>query len=181
MKNGKLLETLAYLDVTASELALLLDLNLRTIQRWLSGEVDIPKSVRCLLESWSTLQYLGLPWRPDGLNLLDQSIRKKQLELHMQTNIELIEVIKKVKARGGPSAPWSVDISRKKANLENMWISFYILPNGGFVPQSYGRSDKKMDFERDRNILEDGFFCIAEKIRNQRVLLSNTQWEYIEI
>jgi hypothetical protein len=72
-------------------------------------------------------------------------------------------------------------LSSKKATLEKMWVSFYILHNGGFVPQSYGRSDKDLDITRDRELLEDAFVCIADELGKQYKNQLEAKWEVVNI
>lgn len=77
---------------------------------------------------------------------------------------DLDAVIQKVKARGGPAAPWHVDLKKRRATLGPIELSFYPLVGGGFSPQFYRRSDQDHDIMRDRPLLEDAFVCIANAI-----------------
>lgn len=181
MNNGNLKESLVYLGISAPELADLLDVNIRTVQRWISGMTEIPMSTERVLEAWALLQRLGLPWRPDGNHLLSLNDLRRQVELHKANAIEIAELIKKVNARGGAAAPWTVNLSAKKATLEKMWVSFYILPNGGFSPQSYGRTDKEIDVQRDKELIEDAIVCIAEEIGKQHKKQLEANWEVVNI
>ena len=181
MNSGKLKESLALLGIDSQDLAHFLDVNLRTIKRWMADEISIPTGVIRLFEAWIMLHKIGLPWRPDGEKFITPNALKQQIALHNQAVLELTEIIKKVNKRGGPAAPWVVNLGMKRATLEKMWISFYTLPNGGFTPQSYGRSDRNPDFERDRPLLEDGFVCIAEAIAKERKKLKEAKWDLIEI
>jgi len=179
MNSGAIKEKLAYLGISAPELAQLLDVNIRTVQRWISGSIEIPMSAERALEAWTSLQSFGLPWRPDGDHFLSPYDMKRQVELHQQNSIELADIIKKVKDRGGAAAPWVVSLSTKRATLEKMWVSFYILPNGSFSPQSYGRSDKEIDINRDKELIEDAFFSIAEAIAIARKKQIEAKWDVV--
>lgn len=181
MNSGKLKESLALLGIDSQELALFLEVNPRTVKRWMGDEISVPTRIVRLLEAWILLHKIGLPWRPDGEKFITPNVLKQQIALHNQAVLELTEIIKKVKKRGGPAAPWVVNLGMKRAILEKMWISFYVLPNGGFAPQSYGRSDRNPDFDRDRPLLEDGFVCIAEAIANERKKLIEAKWDLVEI
>ena len=181
MNNGNLKESLVYLGISATELADLLDVNIRTVQRWVSGVTEIPMSTERVLEAWSLLQRLGLPWRPDGNHLLSLNDLRSQVELHKANALEIANLIRKLNARGGAAAPWAVNLSAKKATLEKMWVSFYILPNGGFSPQSYGRTDKKIDIHRDKELIEDAIVCIAEEIGKQHKKQLEANWEVVNI
>lgn len=183
MQSANLKESLVTLSLSIQDAAQLLGVNMRTIQRWLSGDVDIPISVAHVMQAWLYLNKLGLPWRPDGhsVSLISAEEMRNQLLLHMQHLNELTDVLKKVEKRGGPAAPWNVDLSAKKATLGDIWVRFYVLPNGGFSPQSYGRYDKTPDLERDRLILEDGYACIAEAIANRDKQYKEADWLSVEI
>jgi transcriptional regulator with XRE-family HTH domain len=183
MQSSSLRESLVTLGLNIQELADLLGINVRTVQRWLSGEVDIPKSIECVVNAWMYLNQLGLPWRPDGfsVSLLSVEEVKSQLILHMENTKELAKIIKKVQARGGPAAPWSVDLSAKKATLGDVWVRFYILSNGSFSPQSYGRFDKFPDVDRDQSILEDAYVCIAEAIATRNKKYKDADWSSVDI
>jgi len=181
MNSGRLKESISLLGIDHQELANFLEVNSRTVKRWLSDEIPVPTGIRRLLEAWTILHRMGLPWRPDGAKFTSTNVIKQQIALHNQTVLELAEVIKKVQKRGGAAAPWVVDLNTKRASLEKMWVSFYMLPSGGFVPQSYGRLDRDIDLERDRSILEDAFVCIAEKIAVQRKRQLEAKWDLVEI
>jgi len=181
MNNGHLKESLAYLGISTHELAVMLDINIRTVQRWVSGVSEIPTSTERVIQAWSLLQKLGLPWRPDGDHLMSLHDLRRQVELHKANSLEIANLIEKVNARGGAAAPWTVNLSTKKATLEKMWVSFYILPNGGFSPQSYGRTDKEIDVRRDKELIEDAIVCIAEAIGKQHRKQLEANWEAVSI
>ena len=183
MQTSLLKESLVTLGLNAIELADLLGINVRTVQRWLAGQVEIPKSIGLVINAWMYLNQLGLPWRPDGFSvtLLSLDQVKNQLLLQMENTKELAKIIKKVQARGGPAAPWIVDLSAKKATLGDVWVRFYILSNGNFSPQSYGRYDKFPSFERDQSILEDAYVCIAEAIAARNEKYKEADWSSVDI
>ncbi len=183
MQSSLLRESLVTLGLNFLELAQLLDMNVRTVQRWLSGEVEIPRSIECVINAWMYLNQMGLPWRPDGFSvaLLSPEQVKNQLLLQMESSKELVKIIKKVKSRGGPAAPWIVDLSAKKATLGDVWVRFYILSNGSFSPQSYGRFDKNPDLYRDQSILEDAYVCIAEAIAVRNEKYKDADWSSVDI
>ncbi|MDA1101716.1 MAG: hypothetical protein O2967_22370 [Proteobacteria bacterium] len=86
----------------------------------------------------------------------------EQIALYRRHAINLDALIQKVEARGGPAAPWHVDLKKRQATLGPVWVSFYPLVNGGFSPASYSRSDDHPDLKRDWTLLEDA--CIAKAI-----------------
>lgn len=183
MQSSSLRESIVTLGLNVQELAYLLGINVRTVRRWLSEDVEIPRSIECVINAWIYLNQLGLPWRPDGFSvaLLSPEQVKNQLLLQMENTKELAKIIKKVKNRGGPAAPWSVDLSAKKANLGDVWVRFYILSNGSFSPQSYGRFDKYPDIDRDQSILEDAYVCIAEAIASRDKKYKEADWSSVDI
>lgn len=174
---------MATLGLSVQESALLLGINTRTIHRWLTGEVDIPQSIERVIEAWSYLNNFGLPWRPDGhsISLLNNVELRNQMFLNAEHSLQLAEILESVKRRGGAAAPWSVDLVAKKATLGDIWVSFYILPNGTFSPQSYGRYDKFPDTLRDESILKDAYACIAEALAERQKLYLETDWSSVEI
>ena len=112
-----------------------------------------------------------IPWRPDGLPVA--IMEKEEIEEHIRLLREevvvLDEVIQLVQRRGGPAAPWRVDLERCEAELAGtMYVHFYRLPNGGFTPSSYRRSDKEPDYERDLPLIQDAIACIAEAVAAER-------------
>lgn len=183
MNAGKLKESLGFLGLSVAEMSQLLGVSLRSAQRWVYGESDIPSSAQRAIEAWCFLHHLGLPWRPDGYPLLnlEPELINDQLRLHKDNTKQLTDLLTKVQARGGPAAPWSVNLSARKATLENMWVSFYPLPDGGFAPQSYGRNDRHVDVVRDQSLLEDAFACIADALAKARKRAIEADWKLVEI
>ena len=68
--------------------------------------------------------------------------------------------------------PWVVDRrKRSRATFGPMEVSFYTLKNGGFSLANYTRKDGSLDVERDRELIEDGAYCIAKEFENGPVTL----------
>lgn len=183
MDAGKLKESMGFLGLSVAEMSQLLGVSLRSAQRWVYGESDIPSAVQRAIEAWCFLHYLGLPWRPDGYPLLnlEQGLINNQLHIHEGNAKQLADLLRKVETRGGPAAPWSVNLSARKATLENMWVSFYPFPGGGFAPQSYGRNDRPVDVIRDKLLIEDAFACIADALAKARIRAIEADWKLVEI
>lgn len=181
MKSSDLKETLSTLGLSTTEASRLLGVNARTVQRWLSDDVDIPKAIDSVFKAWKLLNGFGLPWRPDGhsIALFDDLNLRNQLFLSIDNSLQLSEILDRVEKRGGPATPWHVDLPQKKATLSDMWVSFYILPNGTFSPQSYGRYDKLPDIKRDQSILEDAYACIADAIAQQLKANREADWSSV--
>jgi hypothetical protein len=89
---------------------------------------------------------------------------------HRQHALDLDALLRRVEARGGPAAPWQVDLDRGLATLGSLTVSFYKLRNRGFAPQSYRRSDdQEADQRRDWLLIEDACACIARKLTERGV------------
>lgn len=181
MTSHELREYLSVLKVTNHELAQLMGVNERTVQRWLSDQTEIPGGIARALEAWFYLDRVGLPWRPDGVQLVRPAFGQVTVALRIDANGSLEDVIRAVLSRGGPTTPWIVDIGRRRATLGHAWIKFKILQYGKFVPQSYGRSDIEPDMLRDRALIEDGYARIAISLREIEALRLQDNWKEVAI
>ena len=158
------------LDLTVPEAALLLSVSARTMRRWAEQPADIPGPAEQALRAWTRLEIKGLAWRPDAIAIGESNDDEiaEQFALQRQHAIDLDALLRKVAARGGPVAPWVVDLDKNRADLESISVSFYRLRNGGFSPATYRRSDEALsDIERDWPLIEDAFACIANAIANE--------------
>lgn len=151
--------SLTELGISQTEAAQLLSVTPRTVRRWVdeTDALAIPGPAEQALRAWLELHRLGLPWHPASDDV-------QQIERHLKHATELCELLHRVEARGGPAAPWVVDLDRSRATLGPMEVSFYHLQNGGFSPQSYSRTDEHPDQKRDWPLIEDAFACIAKAI-----------------
>lgn len=166
MTPNELRESLSGLGLTQAELAQLLDTNPRTLRRWESGVTPIPSAVAQTLQAWGRLQKAGLAWRPEDAAL--DAGEDDVIAEHRFHTMKLDALLERVRARGGPAAPWDVDLQRQRATLGGLQLSFYLLTNGGFAPQSYRRRDGvPPDPVRDTPLLEDGYACIARALERQ--------------
>ncbi len=158
-----LTETLNSLGLSQVAAARLLSVDPRTVRRWVENPAEISGPAEQALRAWHRLHEYGLPWSPDGVDLIESD--PEQIALHRLHTLELDTVLEKVKKRGGPAAPWVVDLNKGKAILGKIEVTFYKLPSGGFTPQSYKRGDDiEPDVERDWSLIEDAFACIAKAI-----------------
>ncbi|MEI6116371.1 MAG: hypothetical protein WCP99_17620, partial [Burkholderiales bacterium] len=105
MENSALVDALSELGLNQSELARLLSVDARTVRRWVSGMVTISGPAEIALKSWLTLNRCGLPWRPDGNDILDQELI--QIAFFRAKTIDMEGILESVRARGGPAAPWA--------------------------------------------------------------------------
>jgi hypothetical protein len=166
MSKAELLRHLNQLDLTQAEAARLLSVNVRTVRRWVETPAEMPGPAEQALRAWLRLHRLGLAWRPDGLPLGEDEADEmaKQIALYRQHAINLDAVLQRVEARGGPAAPWRVDLTTHNATLGPIEVGFYPLPNGGFSPSTYRRADADPDLDRDAHLLEDAYACIAQAL-----------------
>jgi hypothetical protein len=168
MRPADVRHHLQLLNLTPAEAAQLLDVGLRTIRRWTApdepGEAEpIPGAAEAALRAWLKLHRLGLSWRPDACALAP--VETGIADAHAAKAQTLNAVLERVRARRGPATQWDVDLERSRATLGKMTVSFYRLKGGDFTPQSFRRADGvPIDFERDRTLLEDAYFCIARKL-----------------
>jgi len=154
------------LGLSQAEAARLLSVDPRTVRRWAEDPGEIPGPAEQALRAWRALHRFGLPWAPDSVDLVRQD--PSQIAKHRIHAIELEALLRKVEKRGGPAAPWQVDVERCRATLGPLEVSFYRLQNGGFSPQSYRRKDGPADLERDWPLIEDAFVHIARAVAGQR-------------
>jgi len=68
-----------------------------------------------------------LAWKPDGTAIWEDQW-KDQIEKFRDHGGELNDVLTKVEKRGGPAAPWTVDLARRKATPGPIELSFHVLP-----------------------------------------------------
>ena len=166
MTESEFKKCLQLLDLSVSAAAKLLSVSERTVRRWADQPEDIPGPAEQALRAWSRLQRTGLSWRPDAIAIGESDVEiAEKVAAHRHHAIELDALLKRVASRGGPVAPWVVDLERSRADLESISIGFYRLRNGGFSPSVYRRTDSAgTDIQRDWPLIEDGFACIAKAI-----------------
>lgn len=150
------------LALSQVEAAQMLSVDARTVRRWAENPAEMPGPAEQALLAWSALHRRGLPWAPDSVDLVQQDL--EQIAKHRAHAIELHALLEKVRLRGGPAAPWHVDLDKCRATLGPLEVSYYRLPNGGFSPQAYRRKDGPADLQRDWLLIEDAFAHIAHEI-----------------
>lgn len=164
MTISEFTDHLAVLGLTQTEAAQLLSVSPRTVRRWAENPDEIPGPAEQALRAWLGLHRRGLPWMPDSIALSTDD--PQMISGHRSHAMGLYSLLQRVEARGGPAAPWHVDLDRCRATLGPMQVSFYRLANGGFSPQSYRRTDEPADWERDKALIEDAYACIAKAMAN---------------
>lgn len=163
MSGNELGQILDRLALSEAEAAVLLSVNRRSVRRWSDGSVDVPGPVEQALRAWLRLDELSLAWKPDGIPIWEERW-KDQIRLFRDHSQELKAVIDKVEKRGGPAAPWQVDLGGRTATLGPIELSFHVLANESFSPSMYRRRDGRHDLKRDWPLLEDAFYCVAMAI-----------------
>jgi hypothetical protein len=160
MSNIEFQDHLAQLGLTQIEAAQLLSMSPRAVRRWGDGSQEIPGPAEQALRAWLRLHHRALAWKPNEVTVADDD--EATIARHREHAMGLDNLLQKVKARGGPAAPWQVDLERCRATLGPLQVSFYKLCNGGFSPQSYRRADGPTDLQRDWPLIEDAYACIAQ-------------------
>jgi hypothetical protein len=151
MSSAELSGHLKRLSLSEAEAARLLSVSPRSVRRWADGSTEVPGPVEQALRAWLQLEDRHLVWRPDGVAIWEID----QIELFRDHAKELIDLIQKVENRGGPAAPWNVDLAARRANLGPIEVSFHVLANENFSPSCYTRKDCSPDLKRDWRLLED--------------------------
>jgi hypothetical protein len=155
---------LSRLGLSVGEAAQLLSVTPRTVRRWLEGE-EVPGPAEQAVRAWIRLHDRHLPWRPDSASIVGDD--QDQIARHRSHAVDLDSVLARVEARGGARLPWMVDWDHGQAVLGPMEVSFYKLLNGGFSLGTYTRKDGDPDVERDREIIEDATYCIAQALKKK--------------
>jgi len=167
MTNYQLYEDLDLLDVGPHELADLLEVNVRTVNRWLDGTIETPTSTQRVVEAWKALKSANLPWRPNEIGISPFGI-DKMMDLasrHQEHRKFIDDVCRTVEARGGSSLKWSVELDKGSAKSGDFHVSFYKLVDGNISLGTFRRSDGMTpDLVRDRYLIEDAIFSIRQAV-----------------
>lgn len=74
-------EAIKYLDLTQKEASILLDVNDRTIRRWIENEHEVNNAAKNLLSAWCKLNKLGLAWRPGDIDITIKNGETVELDI----------------------------------------------------------------------------------------------------
>ena len=157
---GKSLDTLG---LTQADLAARLGVTARSVRRWQANKQPIPLWVREIISVWQQLHSRQLPWGADLASIWYGDI--DQITRHMEHDTALAALLKRVEARGGPAAPWRINLTDYSATLGKITIYFYRLASGGFSLASYRRGDIPPDSRRDQSLIEDAVAVFSAELR----------------
>jgi hypothetical protein len=156
---------LSALRLPISEASQLLGVSDRTLRRWLEGE-EIPGPAEAALRAWTQLNARNLPWKPDAISVFDDD--QDQIERHRRHTQEMVALLHRVEARGGPKNPWTVDLSKNTATFGPFEVGLYRLQSGAFSLSNYRRADIAPDITRDMPFIEDAAYCISKAFGKAR-------------
>src|SRR5687767_2381505 len=127
MTKSELHHSLERLGLSDGEAALLLSVDPRTVRRWRANPAEIPGPAQEALRAWIRLDERGLAWRPDSVAIgeSDPADLASAIVAYRNQAIDLDSLLSRVKARGGPAAPWTVDLAKRRADLGALSITFY--------------------------------------------------------
>lgn len=162
MKNTNLKRYLELLNLSQADLAARLGVTTRTVRRWQNDEQPIPLWVTEVLNAWHQLHIRHLPWGADLESIWYGD--NDQIRRHQDHDKALAALLQRVKARGGPAAPWRVNLRDSSATLGPITVRFYRLASNSFSLSNYRRSDMAPDAQRDQSLIEDAVAAFAAAI-----------------
>lgn len=161
---------LSELQLSTPEIARMLSVSTRTIDRWKQDTTQIPMSVIHVLISWISLRNNNKPWRVDCISF-DINEDKRY-----STNRGALEFIcKEVENTGSMSLPWKINLDKGNIILDKIIeIVFtkpeYCEPGYNFYIYGYRRLDNK-SIERKHNLylIEEAIFTIYQTLLDKNV------------
>src|SRR5437868_3007921 len=119
MDRQDFFKILKELDLTQTEAAKLLSVNIRTLRRWIENPEEISGPAKQALVAWRRLQRFGLAWRPSETDIIltHPDELAELFKCFRAGAMELDSILENVKRRGGPAAPWQVDLKKHTAIL----------------------------------------------------------------
>ncbi len=175
MDGAELNEYLGLLELTQADLAARLGVTARTVRRWQTGEQPIPPWVTEVLGAWRQLHTRNLPWGADLESVWygdDDQIRR-----HQDHDKALAQILLRVNARGGPAAPWRVNLRDHSATLGPITVRFYRLASDSFSLANYRRSDMRSNVNRDQPLIEDAVAAFAAAVSDARRTRPHEGWD----
>jgi hypothetical protein len=175
MTSAEFNQHLETLGLKQAEAAALLRVTPRAVRRWQSGEQEIPGFVDALFDVWRQLHARKIPWGADMESILYGD--DDQIDRHREHDEALVDLLRRVEARGGLAAPWRVNLKEHSATLGRMTVGFYKLASGGFSLANYRRSDREPDTYRDRPLIEEAVAAFSEAITKARTERPGQDWD----
>ncbi|HTV68777.1 MAG TPA: hypothetical protein VMF90_09580 [Rhizobiaceae bacterium] len=175
MTGDELNRYLELLELTQADLAARLGVTTRTVRRWQTSEQPTPPWVAEVLGAWRQLHTRNLPWGADLESVWygdDDQIRR-----HQDHDKALAALLQRVKARGGPSAPWRVNLRDHSATLGPITVRFYRLASNSFSVANYRRGDMLPDARRDQPLIEDAVAAFAAAVSEARRARHHEGWD----
>jgi hypothetical protein len=175
MNRDQFNRRLEALGLKQSDAAALLRVTPRAVRRWQGGEQAVPANIVELLDVWRQLHDRNIPWGAamEAIWFGDDD----QIRRHQDHDKALAAVLRRVEARGGPAAPWRVNLKERRATLGRMDVGFYKLESGGFSLANYRRGDRDQDGERDRTLIEDAVAAFAAAVSQARAERPTLAWD----
>lgn len=81
MTKQHFLKILNNLELTQTEAAKFLSVNIRTIRHWIKNPKKIPERAQQALMAWQQLQQIGIPWRPESVKNCSGTAASWQVDL----------------------------------------------------------------------------------------------------
>jgi hypothetical protein len=175
MTSAELNHHLEMLGLKQTDAAVLLRVTPRAVRRWQSGEQEIPGTVAELVKVWRQLDARKIPWGADLESIWygdDDQIRR-----HQDHDKALAALLSRVEARGGPAAPWRVNLKERSATLGPVVVQFYKLLSCSFSLANYRRRDKEPDFNRDQPLIEDAVAAFSAAVSKARAERPEHEWD----
>ena len=175
MTSAEFNRHLEILGLKQTDAAVLLRVTPRAVRRWQNGEQEIPGTVAELVKAWRQLHTRQIPW---GASL--ESIwygDDDQIRRHQDHNKALAALLSRVEARGGPAAPWRVNLKERSATLGPMVVHFYKLLSRSFSPANYRRRDREPDLYRDQPLIEDAVAAFSRAVSRATAERPGQEWD----
>jgi hypothetical protein len=175
MTAQELNQHLKHLRLSQTDLAAFLGVAARSVRRWQRTEQEIPEWVAATLRAWQQLHANNIPWGADLESIWYGD--NDQIRRHQEHDKALAALLQRVKSRGGPAAPWRVNLRDHSATLGPMSVGFYMLASGSFSLANYRRADMSPDPCRDHSLIEDAVAAFAAAVSKAKSEQPDQRWD----
>ena len=175
MTSAEFNHHLEMLALKQGDAATLLRVTPRAVRRWQSGEQAVPGTVAELILVWRQLHSARLPWGADLESIWYGD--DDQIPLYQEHDKALAALLRRVDARGGPTAPWRVNLKEHNATIGPMVVTFYKLLSRSFSLAHYRRRDREPDPYRDQSLIEDAVAAFAAAVAKARNERPDEEWD----